>query len=1097
MTAPDLRTGPPSPAQRGFLAGGGEAGALMRGLDWATTPLGLPESWPQALKTLVGVMLGSRQPMLIVWGKAHTTLYNDGYAAMCGARHPAALGRPFEALWHDIWDQVEPILSAAYAGEATHRDDIAFVMHRNGYPEETHFSFGYTPVRDEAGTVTGMFCACAETTAAVTAGRQMRAERERLTRLFEQSPSFVAVLAGPDHVFAFANPAYRRLVAHRDVLGKPVREALPEIEGQGFFERLDAVYRSGETYRAYAAPVTLLREPGGTPEQRFLDFVYQPMRDASGAITDVFVEGSDVTERVQGTAALAESETRFRAMADDAPVMMWVTDAAGACLYLNRRWYEFTGQSEAQALGLGWLDAVHPDDRGWSGETFLAANARHEGFRLEYRLRHVDGAYRWAIDSASPRFSADGTFLGYIGSVVDIEERRAAELALARSEERLRLAVENAEVGLWDVDPVAGTLYWPARVKAMFGISPEVPVTMDDFYAGLHPEDRARTGEAYAAAADPARRALYDVEYRTVGREDGLVRWVAARGRGVFDGADRCLRVVGTAVDVTERKSTEARLVETTRRLDAVLDNATQAIFMMDEHQHCAYMNRAAERLTGYGLEETRGRPLHDVVHHTRPDGSPYPLHECPIDQAFPENVQEQGQEIFVHRDGSFYPVAFTASPIRDAGGRPVGTVIEARNIEAELRAKAQLEAFNASLEQQVAERTAELMRTEEALRQSQKMEAVGQLTGGLAHDFNNLLTGISGSLELLQARLAQGRVAEVDRYVNAAQGASKRAAALTHRLLAFSRRQTLDPKPTDVNRLVAGMEELIRRTIGPGIVLEVVAAGGLWSVLVDPSQLENALLNLCINARDAMPGGGRITIETANKWLDDRAARERDLEPGQYLSLCVTDTGTGMGPEVIAKAFDPFFTTKPIGQGTGLGLSMIYGFVRQSGGQVRIYSEIDQGTTLCLYLPRHYGPADTAEPAPDLAAAPRAEQGETVLVVDDEPTVRMLVTEVLEDLGYTAIEAADGPAGLKILQTDIRIDLLVTDVGLPGGMNGRQVADAGRALRPGLKVLFITGYAENAAVGNGHLEPGMAVITKPFVMETLAARIKAMIDGG
>ena len=277
---------------------------------------------------------------------------------------------------------------------------------------------------------------------------------------------------------------------------------------------------------------------------------------------------------------------------------------------------------------------------------------------------------------------------------------------------------------------------------------------------------------------------------------------------------------------------------------------------------------------------------------------------------------------------------------------------------------------------------------------------------------------------------------------------------------------------------------------------MEVVGSAGLWPALVDPPQLENALLNLCINARDAMPDGGRITVETANKWMDDRMARERDLPPGQYLSLCVTDTGTGMSPDVIARAFDPFFTTKPIGQGTGLGLSMIYGFIQQSGGQIRVYSEVGQGTTMCLYLPRHYGPADEAGAAPSLDDAPRAEQGQTVLIVDDEPTVRMLVTEVLEDLGYTAIEAADGVAGLKVLQSNVRVDLLVTDVGLPGGMNGRQMADAARTGRPALKVLFITGYAENAILGNGHLEPGMQVLTKPFVMEALASRIKALIAG-
>jgi PAS domain S-box-containing protein len=383
----------------------------------------------------------------------------------------------------------------------------------------------------------------------------------------------------------------------------------------------------------------------------------------------------------------------------------------------------------------------------------------------------------------------------------------------------------------------------------------------------------------------------------------------------------------------------------------------------------------------------------------------------------------------------------------------------------------------------------------EEALLQAQKMEAVGQLTGGIAHDFNNLLTGIMGSLELLDKRLAQGRLGGVERYIGAAQGAARRAASLTQRLLAFSRRQTLAPKPTDVNRLIGGMEDLIRRTVGPDVVVEVVGAASLWTTRIDPPQLESALLNLCINARDAMaPKGGRLTIETANKWLDDRAARQQDLPPGQYVSLSVTDTGTGMTKEVMARAFDPFFTTKPVGEGTGLGLSMIYGFVRQSNGQVRIYSELGRGTTISLYLPRHTGPAEqTRDDA--TREAPEKGDGETVLVVDDEPTVRMLVVEVLEENGYQVIEAADGPSGLHILQSDARVDLLITDVGLPGGLNGRQVADAARAIRPSLKVLFITGYAENAVIGNGHLDMGMEIVTKPFQVAALSTKIRALID--
>jgi PAS domain S-box-containing protein len=388
----------------------------------------------------------------------------------------------------------------------------------------------------------------------------------------------------------------------------------------------------------------------------------------------------------------------------------------------------------------------------------------------------------------------------------------------------------------------------------------------------------------------------------------------------------------------------------------------------------------------------------------------------------------------------------------------------------------------------------AELSKAQEALRQSQKMEAVGQLTGGLAHDFNNLLAGISGSLEVIDALLKRGRLTDVERYINAAQNSTRRAAALTQRLLAFSRRQTLDPKPTDVNRLVGGMEELIRRTVGPTVELEVVGAGGLWATKVDPSQLENALLNLCINARDAMaPDGGRLTIETANKWLDEHGAKDRDVPPGQYISLCVTDTGTGMAPDVIERAFDPFFTTKPLGEGTGLGLSMVYGFARQSGGQVRIYSELGKGTTMCVYLPRHLGATEVTDSLDDAQPVEEA-HGETVLVVDDEATIRMLIKDVLTQNGYTPLEASDGPAALKLLRSNIHIDLLITDVGLPGGMNGRQVADAARVTRPDLKVLFITGYAENAVIGNGHLEPGMAVLTKPFVIATLGNRIRDLI---
>ncbi|WP_432331939.1 PAS domain-containing protein [Agrobacterium rosae] len=391
--------------------------------------------------------------------------------------------------------------------------------------------------------------------------------------------------------------------------------------------------------------------------------------------------------------------------------------------------------------------------------------------------------------------------------------------------------------------------------------------------------------------------------------------------------------------------------------------------------------------------------------------------------------------------------------------------------------------------------REAELADAQEQLRQAQKIEAIGQLTGGLAHDFNNILAGISGSLEMMSTRLSQGRVGELDRYLVGASGATKRAAALTQRLLAFSRRQTLDPKPTNLNSLVHGMLELVHRSIGPSIEVETDAADGLWTTFVDAGQLENALLNLCINARDAMPEGGKITIETENLWLDERLAKERGLKAGPYVSLCVRDTGTGMSHEVMSRAFDPFYTTKPIGQGTGLGLSMVHGFAGQSDGAVHIESEIGRGTTIAIYLPRHGTdlPVEDSHGNPQ-SLSPQSSGRETILVVDDEPLVRMIAAEQLQELGYTVLEADDGRSALEILNSDRVIDLLVTDVGLPNGINGRQLAEAARVSRPELAVLFITGYAESAVLNHGDLDHGMHVLTKPFQMDVFAEKIKHLV---
>ena len=444
--------------------------------------------------------------------------------------------------------------------------------------------------------------------------------------------------------------------------------------------------------------------------------------------------------------------------------------------------------------------------------------------------------------------------------------------------------------------------------------------------------------------------------------------------------------------------------------------------------------------------------------------------------------------------DGSLNWVDVRARAIRAKNGRVSSLAGVTSDITERKQAEAELRRLNETLEQQVEERTSQLRHNEEVLRQSQKMEAVGQLTGGIAHDFNNMLTGIIGSLELLRRRLARGRTEDLDSLIDLGVTSANRAAALTHRLLAFSRRQSLDSKPVQMNQLVNSMGELIHRSLNESIRLEMRLNEQLWTAEADPNQLESALLNLVLNARDAMPDGGLLLVETFNQRLDRSFTdAHENLLPGDYVVLSVSDTGYGMPETVISRAFDPFFTTKPIGQGTGLGLSMIYGFSKQSHGHVSIKSEVGKGTTVQLFLPRFKG----EQIQDDLAFEPNATQanaGETVLIVEDDPAVRALVSEVLSELGYQFVVAGAADAAVPILESAQRIDLLISDVGLPG-MNGRQLAEIGRQLRPGLKVLFITGYAEHAAVRAGFLDDGMQMITKPFAFDHLTAKVREMIE--
>lgn len=906
----------------------------------------------------------------------------------------------------------------------------------------------------------------------------------------------------------------------------------------------------------------------------------------------------ETLERARSAVELRANEARHRATLEIETVAVVYFDMAGRITDANAAFLRLIGQSSAalHAHQLRDDNAPAPEWIWHDTETIQELLTAGRGGPSEKSRVKRDGSHVCLL-CASQKLD-EHTAVEFI---IDITERKEAEAALRGAEERLRLAVDNAEIGFWDVDEVNNSLIWPPRTKAAFGISPDVPVTMQDFYDGLHPDDRAVTSDAYAAAADPTRRALYDVEYRTVGKEDGVVRWVAAKGRGVFDADGRCLRVAGTVIDITARKAAEAALRASEARFEAIANSVDQMVWTTLPDGFHDYYNDRWYEFTGVPKGSTNGEGWIGLFHVDDHDRA-WAKWRHSLATGVPYHIEYRLR----HRSGQYRWVIGRAQCVRNDLGqitRWYGTctdihdIVEAREVLA--RSRAELEhlvdertaerdqmwetsrdlmlaidcegmfqrvnpawttclgyrddellghhvnefvlpddqAGTVNAFQQAAagerspienrfrhkdgsarwiswmaapagemiyatgrditearERQAELEATHEALRQSQKMEAVGQLTGGIAHDFNNMLAVVMGSLDLLGRRLDPAD-ARAKRYVDAAINGGRRAAQLTQRLLAFSRQQPLRPETVDANKLVAGMSDLLRHSLGGMVQLETVLSGGLWRVYADPNQLENVILNLAVNARDAMPDGGKLTVETQNTHLDTNYVAEHlGVAAGQYVLIAVTDTGTGMTKEVIAKAFDPFFTTKEVGKGTGLGLSQVYGFVKQSNGHVKIYSEPGQGTTFKVYLPRHIGPADEPNIGNPAEELPLGELQEVLLVVEDEPWVRQFSVDALLELGYRVIEADGAASALRLLDAHPEIALMFTDIVMPG-VNGAKLAEEARRRRPDLRVLFTTGYTRNAVVHNGVVDPGVELIGKPFTIEQLAARVREVLD--
>lgn len=1075
---------------------------LIQSFDWSRSLLGPQQNWPQPVKTLVELMLSSNQPMFIVWGSGRTLLYNDAYSAILVAKHPHAFGGDFLDAWDEIHADLAPIVDQAYSGKPVHMDDIKLMMFRKGYLEETHFSFSYTPVRDETGRVGGFFCACMEITNQVLAERRQVAERNRLDRMFSQAPGFRALLEGPHHRFVMTNPTYMQLVGHRDVLGKTVAETLEDAVAQGYLDLLDHVFSNNEAYSASGAKYAVQVVPDGPIDERYVDFIYQPLTDAEGAVTGIYVDGIDVTDRVlneQRQNFRLGFEDRLRRAATAEDIIQTAVELLGEHLGADRVGYsEIIDDTIVRTTGSYTVEGMLPLTEDYPVEDFGAE--RIESQRKGIIVVEQDVQARpdadpvWAaistrglvsvplvrgdkfvaslyVNTREPRHwsTEDVSLIQEVANRVwDAGERAKAETALRESEALFRLMADAVPQIIWITDAEGRVEFMNKQWFDYVG-KPHLPETAGAISENhLHPDDKIATDIAFGDALQTGNTFLVEHRIRSAG---GEYRWFLVRGEPHRDqDSGAILRWFGSSVDIHDRKvaegelrnlndTLEQRVAERTAERDRtwVLSHDLLAVAGFDGM--LKRINPAWTRVLGYDEATLLSMPFPTLIH---PDDLPA---AGEIVQAMQGGLTTQE---FVDRlrtaSGDYRIISWTAVPEGDvfyAIGRDI----------------------------------TDRQEMEEQLHQAQKMEAVGQLTGGLAHDFNNILAGISGSLELMQTRLAQGRVADLDRYLTGAQGAAKRAAGLTQRLLAFSRRQTLDPRPAYLNQVVAGMQDLVTRSVGPTIAVETVLAGGLWTSFVDVGQLESALLNLCINARDAMPDGGKLTIETANRWLDRRSAKERGVAPGQYISMCVSDTGTGIPANVITKVFEPFFTTKPIGQGTGLGLSMVHGFAGQSNGAARIYSEAGKGTMVCLYLPRHNGKSDTVLDSLEPGAAPATAEYETILVVDDEPLVRMVAVEILEELGYEVLEADDGASALKILRSDQRVNLLVTDVGLPGGMNGRQLAEASRVSRPDLEVLFITGYAENAVLNHGHLDHGMHVMTKPFASDAFGRRVGELIQ--
>jgi len=715
--------------------------------------------------------------------------------------------------------------------------------------------------------------------------------------------------------------------------------------------------------------------------------------------------------------------------------------------------YEMFGLPEDQPLNLTVIhELATPEHRRRIARSFERCSNDGAPFDEEVEVERPDGSRMWVRSIGRAVRDEDGRIVMVQGAMQDVTRLKTAELSVAESQHRLRTLADALPVFVWSTGPDGRVNYFSRPVQEYTGLSHEDLAADDGWLSLVHPDDREATAAAWAEARRSCRP--YSAEFR-LRSAAGDYQWFYASAKPIFDTDEALSMWYGSAINVHRLKRAQLELRRLTEQLAATFESIADPFFTLDADWRITYVNSHAEQLAGKSREAVIGRRLQD---------------EYPVitDGEFGRRLQEAAQS---RQRAHFQSYSGSLERWLDTSVYPApdgGLAVHLRDVT-------------------------ERKRLEDQLQQAQRLDSIGQLTGGVAHDFNNLLTVILGNADLLREELRQdSRLRPLADMIGTA---AESGASLTQRLLAFARRQMLEPRPVDVNQQVAAMDEMLRRTLGEHIELEAVRAAGLWQALVDPAQFENALLNLCLNARDAMPNGGRLTIETANATIgDDYVQQHAEAEPGQYVMLAVSDTGAGIPAEHLQHIFEPFFSTKnkDQGKGTGLGLAMVYGFIRQSRGVINVYSEPGQGTTFKVYLPRALEPA--AQPLPERADAVRGGT-ERILVVEDDELVRRFACQQLEALGYRVVEAADGQEALRKLEDHTDVALLFTDVVMPGGMNGRQLADAVAAARPEVRVLFTSGYTENAIIHHGRLDPGVNLLAKPYRREELARRVREALD--